>query len=67
MLQQFWAMFRDLTGVAVDQLAISLEEIPDDAPRLKVQIVREICYPLFQHLPADWHTPVLGRELSRRR
>ena len=28
MLKQLWSMFQDLTGVATDQLAISLQEIP---------------------------------------
>lgn len=28
MLQQLWSMFQGLTGVATDQLAISLQEIP---------------------------------------
>src|ERR1700675_3096573 len=28
MLQQLWSMFQNLTGVAKDQLAISLQEIP---------------------------------------
>lgn len=28
MLKQLWAMFQTLTGVATDQLAISLQEIP---------------------------------------
>ena len=28
MLQQLWSMFQKLTGVATDQLAISLQEIP---------------------------------------
>lgn len=29
-LQQLWAMFQNLTGIATDQLAISLEEIPSN-------------------------------------
>ena len=28
MLQQLWSMFQNLTGIANDQLAISLQEIP---------------------------------------
>jgi phenylpyruvate tautomerase PptA (4-oxalocrotonate tautomerase family) len=28
MLQQLWSMFQDLTGIATDRLAISLQEIP---------------------------------------
>jgi phenylpyruvate tautomerase PptA (4-oxalocrotonate tautomerase family) len=28
MLKQLWAMFQELTGIATDQLAISLQEIP---------------------------------------
>lgn len=28
MLQQLWSMFQKLTGIATDQLAISLQEIP---------------------------------------
>jgi phenylpyruvate tautomerase PptA (4-oxalocrotonate tautomerase family) len=28
MLTQLWAMFQDLTGIATDQLALSLQEIP---------------------------------------
>jgi phenylpyruvate tautomerase PptA (4-oxalocrotonate tautomerase family) len=28
MLQQLWTMFHELTGIATDQLALSLQEIP---------------------------------------
>jgi phenylpyruvate tautomerase PptA (4-oxalocrotonate tautomerase family) len=28
LLQQLWAMFQELTGIAIDQLALSLQEIP---------------------------------------
>ncbi len=28
MLRQLWSMFQNLTGIATDQLALSLEEIP---------------------------------------
>jgi hypothetical protein len=28
MLKQLWSMFQDFTGIATDQLAISLQEIP---------------------------------------
>jgi hypothetical protein len=28
MLKQLWAMFQSLTGIANDQLAISLQELP---------------------------------------
>jgi phenylpyruvate tautomerase PptA (4-oxalocrotonate tautomerase family) len=28
LLKQLWAMFQELTGIATDQLAISLQEIP---------------------------------------
>lgn len=28
MLQQLWSMFQSLTGIATDQLALSLQEIP---------------------------------------
>jgi hypothetical protein len=28
MLKQLWLMFQDLTGIATDQLAIALQEIP---------------------------------------
>src|SRR5580692_4279923 len=28
MLQQLWSMFQNMTGIATDQLAISLQEIP---------------------------------------
>jgi phenylpyruvate tautomerase PptA (4-oxalocrotonate tautomerase family) len=28
MLRQLWSMFQDLTGIATDQLALSLQEIP---------------------------------------
>jgi hypothetical protein len=28
MLKQLWAMFQDLTGIATDQLVLSLQEIP---------------------------------------
>jgi phenylpyruvate tautomerase PptA (4-oxalocrotonate tautomerase family) len=29
-LQQLWSMFQNLTGIATDQLAISLQEIPSN-------------------------------------
>src|ERR1700678_1256047 len=28
MLKQLWAVFQDLTGIATDQLALSLQEVP---------------------------------------
>jgi hypothetical protein len=28
MLQQLWSMFQNLTGIANDQVAISLQEVP---------------------------------------
>ena len=28
MLRQLWSMFQNLTGIATDQLALSLQEIP---------------------------------------
>ena len=29
MLQQLWTMFQGITGIATDQLALSLQEVPD--------------------------------------
>jgi phenylpyruvate tautomerase PptA (4-oxalocrotonate tautomerase family) len=42
MLQQLWAMFQDLTGIATDQLAISLQEIPSSNAMEMGQIMQAV-------------------------
>src|SRR5271156_2445832 len=42
MLQQLWTMFQGLTGIATDQLALSLQEIPSSNAMEMGQIMRAI-------------------------
>jgi hypothetical protein len=42
MLQQLWSMFRGLTGVATDQFAISLQEIPSSNTMEMGQIMQTV-------------------------
>lgn len=42
MLKQLWSMFQKLTGVATDQLAISLQEIPSSNAMEMGQIMRAV-------------------------
>ena len=42
MLQQLWTMFQGLTGVATDQLALSLQEIPSSNAMEMGQIMRAV-------------------------
>jgi phenylpyruvate tautomerase PptA (4-oxalocrotonate tautomerase family) len=42
MLQQLWTMFQDLTGVATDQLALSLQEIPSTNAMEMGQIMQAV-------------------------
>jgi phenylpyruvate tautomerase PptA (4-oxalocrotonate tautomerase family) len=42
MLQQLWAMFQDLTGIATDQLALSLQEIPSSNAMEMGQIMQAV-------------------------
>jgi hypothetical protein len=42
MLQQLWSMFQDLTGVATEQLALSLQEIPSQNAMELGQIMQEV-------------------------
>jgi phenylpyruvate tautomerase PptA (4-oxalocrotonate tautomerase family) len=42
MLQQLWSMFQDLTGVATDQLALSLQEIPSSNAMEMGQIMQPV-------------------------
>jgi phenylpyruvate tautomerase PptA (4-oxalocrotonate tautomerase family) len=42
MLQQLWTMFQGLTGIATDQLALSLQEIPSSNAMEMGQIMREV-------------------------
>jgi phenylpyruvate tautomerase PptA (4-oxalocrotonate tautomerase family) len=42
MLKQLWAMFQDLTGVATDQLALSLQEIPSSNAMEMGQIMQAV-------------------------
>ena len=41
-LQQLWSMFQDLTGIATDQLAISLQEIPSSNAMEMGQIMQAV-------------------------
>ena len=42
MLKQLWAMFQDLTGIATDQLALSLQEIPSSNAMEMGQIMQAV-------------------------
>jgi phenylpyruvate tautomerase PptA (4-oxalocrotonate tautomerase family) len=42
MLQQLWTMFQDLTGIATNQLALSLQEIPSSNAMEMGQIMRAV-------------------------
>jgi phenylpyruvate tautomerase PptA (4-oxalocrotonate tautomerase family) len=42
MLKQLWSMFQNLTGVATDQLAISLQEIPSSNAMEMGQIMQSV-------------------------
>jgi phenylpyruvate tautomerase PptA (4-oxalocrotonate tautomerase family) len=42
MLQQLWAMFQTATGIATDQLALSLEEIPSSNAMEMGQIMQPV-------------------------
>jgi hypothetical protein len=42
MLQQLWSMFQHLTGIATDQLAISLQEIPSSNAMEMGQIMQAV-------------------------
>src|SRR5580698_4909706 len=44
MLKQLWAMFQDLTGIATDQLALSLQEIPSSNAMEMGQIMQAVGY-----------------------
>jgi phenylpyruvate tautomerase PptA (4-oxalocrotonate tautomerase family) len=42
MLQQLWTMFQGLTGIATDQLALSLQEIPSSNAMEMGQMMRAV-------------------------
>ena len=42
MLQQLWTMFQSLTGIATDQLALSLQEIPSSNAMEMGQIMQAV-------------------------
>jgi phenylpyruvate tautomerase PptA (4-oxalocrotonate tautomerase family) len=42
LLTQLWSMFQKLTGIATDQLAISLQEIPSSNAMEMGQIMQEV-------------------------
>lgn len=42
MLQQLWRMFQELTGIATDQLALSLQEIPSSNAMEMGQILQAV-------------------------
>jgi hypothetical protein len=42
MLQQLWAMFQGLTGIATDQLALSLQEIPSSSAMEMGQVMQAV-------------------------
>jgi phenylpyruvate tautomerase PptA (4-oxalocrotonate tautomerase family) len=44
LLKQLWSMFQKLTGIATDQLAISLQEIPSSNAMEMGQIMPEVSH-----------------------
>ena len=42
MLKQLWVMFQDLTGIATDQLALSLQEVPSSNAMEMGQIMQAV-------------------------
>jgi phenylpyruvate tautomerase PptA (4-oxalocrotonate tautomerase family) len=44
MLTQLWAMFQDFTGIATDQLALSLQEIPSSNAMEMGQIMQAVAH-----------------------
>src|ERR1700691_6199881 len=42
LLKQLWAMFQNLTGLATDQIAISLQEVPSSNAMEMVQIMQAV-------------------------
>jgi hypothetical protein len=42
MLRQLWAIFQGITGVATDQLALSLQEIPSSNAMEMGQIMQAV-------------------------
>jgi phenylpyruvate tautomerase PptA (4-oxalocrotonate tautomerase family) len=44
MLKQLWAMFQGLTGVATDQLALSLQELPSSNAMEMGQIMQAVAH-----------------------
>jgi phenylpyruvate tautomerase PptA (4-oxalocrotonate tautomerase family) len=44
MLKQLWAMFQGLTGIATDQLALSLQEIPSSNAMEMGQIMQAVAH-----------------------
>jgi phenylpyruvate tautomerase PptA (4-oxalocrotonate tautomerase family) len=44
MLQQLWAMFQSLTGIATNQLAISLQEVPSSDAMELGKIMQAVGY-----------------------
>jgi phenylpyruvate tautomerase PptA (4-oxalocrotonate tautomerase family) len=44
MLKQLWAMFQDLTGIATDQIALSLQEIPSSNAMEMGQIMQAVAH-----------------------
>jgi phenylpyruvate tautomerase PptA (4-oxalocrotonate tautomerase family) len=44
LLKQLWAMFQELTGIATDQLAISLQEIPSTNAMEMAQIMPAVSH-----------------------
>ena len=44
MLQQLWTMFQGLTGIATDQLALSLQEIPSSNAMEMGQIMQAVAH-----------------------
>jgi phenylpyruvate tautomerase PptA (4-oxalocrotonate tautomerase family) len=44
LLKQLWSMFQELTGIATDQLAISLQEIPSSNAMEMGQIMQAVSH-----------------------
>ena len=44
MLEQLWSMFQAYTGIATDQLAVSLQEIPSNNAMEMGKIMRSVSH-----------------------
>jgi len=44
LLKQLWAMFQDFTGIATDQLALSLQEVPSSNAMEMGQVMQAVAH-----------------------